>query len=80
VLDLVMPEMDGFDFLEAFRRRPDHQAVAVVVVTGRDLTEADRRRLNGGVERIIRKAGDTGDDLLREVGRALAACVRRPRA
>jgi CheY-like chemotaxis protein/anti-sigma regulatory factor (Ser/Thr protein kinase) len=80
VLDLVMPEMDGFDFLEELRRHDAWRAVPVVVMTARDLSDADRRRLNGGVERIIRKAGSAGDDLLREVGRALAACVGRARA
>jgi CheY-like chemotaxis protein len=76
VLDLIMPEMDGFEFLAALRAREDWRGVPVVVVTARDLTEADRRRLNGGVERIIQKIGDAGDDLLREVVSALDACVR----
>ena len=52
----------------------------VIVVTGRDLTNEDRKRLNGGVERIIQKGGYAGDDLLREVADALAACVDRRRA
>jgi CheY-like chemotaxis protein/anti-sigma regulatory factor (Ser/Thr protein kinase) len=77
VLDLTMPEMDGFQFLEEFRARPEWQGVPVLVVTGRDLTEADRHRLNGGVERIIQKGGSAGDDLLREIGQALTACLRR---
>jgi signal transduction histidine kinase/DNA-binding response OmpR family regulator len=77
VLDLVMPEMDGFEFLAALRARDEWRAVPVVVVTGRELTDADRRRLNGGVDRIIQKGGYGGDDLLREVADALAACVDR---
>jgi signal transduction histidine kinase/DNA-binding response OmpR family regulator len=78
VLDLVMPEMDGFDFLSALRARDEWRAVPVLVVTARDLTDADRRRLNGGVERIIQKGGHAGDDLLHEVAEALLACVREP--
>jgi CheY-like chemotaxis protein len=80
VLDLVMPELDGFEFLTRLRDRDDWRAVPVLVVTARDLSDADRRRLNGGVERIIRKSGNTGDDLLREVADALSACVDRRRA
>ena len=76
VLDLVMPEMDGFEFLAELRSRPDGRDIPVVVVTARDLTEADKNRLNGGVERIIAKRGYAGEDLRREVGRALAASVR----
>jgi signal transduction histidine kinase/CheY-like chemotaxis protein len=80
VLDLVMPEMDGFEFLAALRARDEWRAVPVIVVTARDLTEADRRRLNGGVDRIIQKGGYAGDDLLHEVAEALAAYVDRGRA
>jgi signal transduction histidine kinase/DNA-binding response OmpR family regulator/HAMP domain-containing protein len=80
VLDLVMPEMDGFEFVTQLRRRPEWRGIPVVVVTAMDLTEAERRRLNGAVERVIQKDARSGDDLLREVGRALADCVRRPPA
>jgi CheY-like chemotaxis protein len=77
VLDLMMPEMDGFEFIEELRKDVKWRAVPVVVVTGRDLSEADRRRLSGEVERVIQKGGPMGDALLREVASALAACVER---
>jgi CheY-like chemotaxis protein len=80
VLDLMMPEMDGFEFLAELRSRPDGRDIPVLVVTAKDLTEDDRRRLNGGVERVIMKRGYASDELLRELGRALAACVDRRRA
>ena len=79
VLDLMMPEMNGFEFLTELRMHPEWRAVPVVVVTARDLTDADRWRLSGAVERVIQKSGNAGDDLLHEVGEALAACVGRPR-
>jgi signal transduction histidine kinase/CheY-like chemotaxis protein/HAMP domain-containing protein len=79
VLDLMMPEMNGFEFLTELRARPEWRAIPVVVVTARDLTDADRRHLSGAVERVIQKSGHGGDDLLREVGEALAACIGRPR-
>ena len=51
MLDLMMPEMDGFEFLEKLRGRPDWRDIPVVVITAKDLTDEDRNRLNGGVER-----------------------------
>ncbi len=78
VLDLVMPEMDGFEFLAAFRAHEAWRGVPVLVVTARDLTDEDRQRFNGGVERVIQKGGYAGEDLLREVAEALTACVGQP--
>jgi signal transduction histidine kinase/DNA-binding response OmpR family regulator len=80
VLDLVMPEMDGFEFLAQLRRRPEWREIPVVVVTAMDLAESERRRLNGAVERVIQKSARSGADLLHEIGQALAECVRGPRA
>jgi signal transduction histidine kinase/DNA-binding response OmpR family regulator/HAMP domain-containing protein len=78
VLDLVMPEMDGFEFLAAFRAHEAWRGVPVLVVTARDLTDEDRQRFNGGVERVIQKGGYAGEDLLREVADALTACIGQP--
>jgi CheY-like chemotaxis protein len=67
LLDLMMPEMDGFEFLEALRSRPDRLKAPVVVVTAADLSEEDHRRLNGGVEYVLQKSGLNRDQLLSEV-------------
>jgi CheY-like chemotaxis protein len=77
LLDLIMPEMDGFDFLEAFRREEASRAVPVVVVTARDLTAEDRARLSGSVERVLLKGARRGDALLREIRELVTASVRR---
>ena len=69
LLDLMMPEMDGFEFMDALRRREDRKRVPVIVITAKDLTEEDRRRLNGGVERIIQK-GTTGQSEVLDLVRA----------
>ena len=55
VLDLLMPELNGFEFLAALRRDPAWRSVPVVVLTSMDLTAEDRRVLNGAVERILQK-------------------------
>jgi len=78
ILDLMMPEMDGFEFLEKMRRTAEWRDIPVVVVTAKDLTDAERIRLNGGVERIIQKTDR--DDMLREVRSVLAKCVERQRS
>jgi CheY-like chemotaxis protein len=64
LLDLMMPEMDGFEFMDTLRRRQSAQAIPVIVITAKDLTEEDRRRLNGGVERILQKGAISQGDVL----------------
>jgi CheY-like chemotaxis protein len=75
ILDLMMPKMDGFEFLDELRSRPDWQDIPVVVITAKDLTDEERDRLNGGVGRIIQKSDR--DEMLRQLSRELAKCVKR---
>jgi CheY-like chemotaxis protein len=75
ILDLMMPKMDGFEVLDELRRRPDWQDIPVVIITAKDLTEEDRTRLNGGVERIIQKSDR--DEMLRQLSREISKCVKR---
>jgi CheY-like chemotaxis protein/anti-sigma regulatory factor (Ser/Thr protein kinase) len=74
ILDLMMPKMDGFEFLDELRGRPAWQDIPVVVITAKDLTDEDRDRLNGGVERIIQKSDR--DEMLRQLSRAISKCVK----
>jgi signal transduction histidine kinase/DNA-binding response OmpR family regulator len=67
LLDLMMPELDGFGFLEALRQRPEGRNVPVIVMTAKDLTEEDRRRLNGEVARILQKSATSKEEMLAEV-------------
>ena len=80
VLDLVMPEMDGFELVAELRRHPAWRTIPVLVVTALDLSDADRRRLNGAVERVIGKSEQPFADFLREVGEAVATSLDRARA
>jgi adenylate cyclase len=75
VLDLIMPEMDGFEFIDAIRGRAEWRDIPIVVVTSKDLTAEDKNRLTGGVERVIQKAGR--DETLREVRGVLARLFER---
>jgi len=67
LLDLMMPEMDGFEFLDVLRRDVARRDIPVVVITAKTLTDGDRRRLNGGVERVVQKHALDADALLAEV-------------
>jgi CheY-like chemotaxis protein len=80
LLDLMMPEMDGFEFLAELRRHATWRDIPVLVLTAKDLTDEDRRRLNGEVERVMQKGAYDRDELLREVGHALAAAIERQEA
>jgi signal transduction histidine kinase/DNA-binding response OmpR family regulator len=79
VLDLMMPEMDGFEFLEELRHRAEWRDIPVVVVTAKDLTDEDHRRLNGEVERVLQKDAPTRDAMLQEISVTLARCLDRNR-
>jgi signal transduction histidine kinase/DNA-binding response OmpR family regulator/putative methionine-R-sulfoxide reductase with GAF domain len=78
LLDLMMPEMDGFEFLAEIRTMEAHANIPVVVITAADLSEQDRARLNGGVEQILRKTAFDRDDLLDQVRREVARILGAP--
>jgi len=67
VLDLLMPGVDGFAVVEAVRQRPAWRDVPVVVLTAKDLTPADRLRLQGSVQTILDKGGGSLDRIVLEL-------------
>ena len=67
LLDLMMPELDGFGFMEGLRRLPGCQHVPVIVITAKDLTAEDRTRLNGETCRILQKTSFSPASLLAEI-------------
>ena len=71
VLDLMMPEMDGFAVLDALRQRRETASVPVVVVTAKELTPQERRNLEGRISRLMTKGEFLSEDLLGEIGWAL---------
>jgi len=79
LLDLMMPEMDGFAFADEVNKHAEWRSIPIIVMTGKDLSAEDRRRLHGNVEEIVTKRAYSRDDLLREV-RALVAAYARPAA
>lgn len=77
LLDLVMPQMDGFTFLDELRGRPDAEALPVIVLTSKDLSQAERSELSARAGQIIAKGRYTSDQLEEEVRRALDDPRRR---
>jgi CheY-like chemotaxis protein len=72
VLDLMMPEMDGFAFLDALPDEvPDHTEIPVVVLSAKDLTDDERRQLSGRVIDTLRKGAGQRENLLGAVRRKL---------
>jgi PAS domain S-box-containing protein len=67
LLDLMMPVMDGFEFVLHFRNLEGCSAVPIIAVTAKDLSEEERQRLVGGVERIVAKGALSRDQLLDQV-------------
>jgi PAS domain S-box-containing protein len=67
LLDLIMPELDGFGFLTELRKRENRRHVPVVVLTAKDLSQADRAKLAGQASRIIQKGSVSMREVLKEI-------------
>lgn len=78
LLDLMMPVMDGFAFLDALRRSPDFSKIPVVVVTAKDLTQQDRDMLQGSVQQVIQKGAVDREKLLQEISDMIARTPPNP--
>jgi CheY-like chemotaxis protein len=72
VLDLMMPEVSGFDVVAALHERPDTASIPILVVTAKHVTADDRERLNGYVMTIMEKSDFDRDRFIGEVRRAMA--------
>jgi signal transduction histidine kinase/CheY-like chemotaxis protein len=67
LLDLMMPHMDGFEFVTALRQQETGRSIPILVVTAQELSPEDRQRLNNHVEKIIQKGVLNREELLGEV-------------
>ena len=67
LLDLMMPEMDGFEFARILRENEKWRAIPVIVVTAKDMTDEDRKRLNGNIQGVLAKSGLNREALINEI-------------
>ncbi len=72
LLDLIMPQMDGFELLDRLRAQESTRNIPVIVVTGQTLTDEDMDRLNRGVASILNKGLFTANETLGRIEAALA--------
>jgi PAS domain S-box-containing protein len=76
LLDLMMPEMDGFEFLAELRKGAEFHDIPVIVVTGAELSREDHERLNGGVLSVVQKGLFAREELLAELQALIGASLR----
>jgi threonine synthase len=67
VLDLMMPEMDGFTVIEALRANPETAAIPVIVATAKELTPDEKSRLGDQIQALLQKGDFLNDEFLEEV-------------
>jgi ammonium transporter len=80
LLDLMLPELDGFEVVHELHASETGRMIPVVVVTALDLTAADRQRLSGYVEQVLQKGTSSRDQLLYNVRNLVVACMHQRNA
>jgi len=80
VTDLMMPRMDGFEFVAEIRKQREWRAIPIIVITAKSLTREDQQLLQGHVQKVLLKGDFSREELLNEVREMVAECMRRARA
>jgi CheY-like chemotaxis protein len=78
LLDLLMPEMDGFAFLERLRSQPETHGIPVIVVTAKELTAEEQQWLGQTTQQVIAKGQSAHVDLSQAVRAVLARAAPAP--
>jgi CheY-like chemotaxis protein len=73
LLDLMMPEVSGFDVVEALHEDEATRSIPIMILTAKDLTDDDKRHLNGHVAAIVERRSTAATDLLAWLNRLMAA-------
>jgi CheY-like chemotaxis protein/anti-sigma regulatory factor (Ser/Thr protein kinase) len=72
LLDLMMPEVSGFDVVEALYAEKSTRSIPIMILTAKDLTEGDKRQLNGHAKAILARGSTGGPDILAWLDRIMA--------
>ena len=73
LLDLMMPVMDGLEFLVELRAEASTREIPVIVITAKDLSEEDRQTLNGRIEHVVQKGSNVSEDISMLVGKLIGS-------
>jgi adenylate cyclase len=76
LLDLMMPDMDGFEFVDEIHRNESTRHLPLIVLTAADIDDEARRRLSGGIRRLLRKRPGDRDEVLATLRDVIAGCLR----
>jgi CheY-like chemotaxis protein len=71
ILDLIMPEMNGFEVLERIREEPSLRNIPVFIITGKELDQSEKKRLTGQITSLIEKGDFSKEKLVAEVSRLI---------
>lgn len=71
ILDLMMPEVDGFEVIGQLKKAQETSNIPIIIVSAKELTEEEVEFLNSNIEKIMRKDDFSKENLLRDVKRAL---------
>ena len=75
ILDLLMPEMNGFEFLHNLQQRPEYKDIPVIVMTAKDLSPAERGNLTSNVQKVFCKGVCDRQTLLADVQQFLSSVI-----
>ena len=67
LLDLMMPNINGFEFIHLLRLQQDPPSIPIIIITARDLNEEDFIHLNGSVQKILQKTNSSYTQIFKEV-------------
>ncbi|MEK7306974.1 MAG: response regulator, partial [Nitrospirota bacterium] len=69
ILDLLMPDINGFEILRRLKRHPTTKGIPVIILTAKELTSDDKRLLSGNIMEVLNKGGSLREDLVTEIKR-----------
>jgi CheY-like chemotaxis protein len=76
LLDLMMPEMNGFELVDEIHRNEETRHLPLIVLTAADVDDEAQRRLSGGIRRLLRKRPGGRDEVLATLRDVIADCLR----
>ena len=75
LLDLMMPRLDGFGFIEQIKQDPTMGGIPIIVLTAKLLEEREKNVLKRSVGQVIQKQGISGEDLLNEISETIRTMI-----